>query len=62
MHYGNLIYDDLLPLKSFTDECKENDVPVITSKPLQWFTVDSKEPLPKQYSVAVLPYTGVLPC
>ncbi len=31
MHYGNIIYDDLLPLKYFTDECKENDVPVITS-------------------------------
>jgi L-ascorbate metabolism protein UlaG (beta-lactamase superfamily) len=58
MHYGTPIYTDLLPLKYFTDECKENEVPIVSSKAKDWLRVDSKTPLPKQFSVAVLPWTG----
>jgi L-ascorbate metabolism protein UlaG (beta-lactamase superfamily) len=58
MHYGTPIYTDLLPLKYFTDECKDNDVPIVSAKLKDWFKVDSAAPLPKQFSVAVLHWTG----
>jgi L-ascorbate metabolism protein UlaG (beta-lactamase superfamily) len=58
MHYGTPIYTDLLPLKYFTDECKDNEVPIVSFKLKEWLKVDSKTPAPKQFSVAVLPWTG----
>ncbi len=58
MHYGTPIYTDLLPLKYFTDECKENDVPIVSFKLKEMLKVDSKTPAPRHYSVAVLPWTG----
>jgi L-ascorbate metabolism protein UlaG (beta-lactamase superfamily) len=61
MHYGTVVYDDLLPLKYFTDECKDNDTPVTVFKPNQWLILDSKAALPKQASVAVLHYSGGTP-
>jgi L-ascorbate metabolism protein UlaG (beta-lactamase superfamily) len=61
MHYGTVVYDDLLPLKYFTDECKDNDMPVTVFKPNQYLVIDTKSPPPKQASVAVLHYTGGAP-
>jgi L-ascorbate metabolism protein UlaG (beta-lactamase superfamily) len=58
MHYGTVVYDDLLPLKYFTDECKENDVPIVNFKPKEWLKIDTKAAAPKQASVAVLHYLG----
>jgi L-ascorbate metabolism protein UlaG (beta-lactamase superfamily) len=58
MHYGTPIYQDLLTLKYFTDECKENEVPIVSFKLKEWLKVDSKAPAPKRYSVAVLHWTG----
>ncbi len=61
MHYGTVVYDDLLPLKYFTDECKDNDVPVVTFKPKEWLKIDTRAAAPKQPSVAVLHYLGPTP-
>jgi L-ascorbate metabolism protein UlaG (beta-lactamase superfamily) len=61
MHYSTFVYDDLLPVKYFTDECKENEVPIVTFKPLQWLIIDTKAPLPKKASVALLHYSGGAP-
>jgi L-ascorbate metabolism protein UlaG (beta-lactamase superfamily) len=61
MHYGTVVFDDLLPLKYFTDECKENEVPVVTYKPREWLRIDTKSALPKKASVAVLHYSGGAP-
>lgn len=58
MHYGTVVYDDLLSLKYFTDECKESNVPVDTLKPKEWLTIDTKSAVPKQARVAVLHYLG----
>jgi L-ascorbate metabolism protein UlaG (beta-lactamase superfamily) len=61
MHYGTVVYSDLLPLKYFTDECKENELPVVVYKPREWLKIDTKSPLPKKASVAVLHYSGGAP-
>ena len=58
MHYGTVIYDDVLPLKYFTDECKDNDVPIVYFKPKQWLKIDTRAAAPRQASVAVLHYQG----
>jgi len=58
MHYATPIYNDLLTLKYFTDECKDNDVPIVSLKQHDSLKVDSMTPAPKHYSVAVLPWTG----
>jgi L-ascorbate metabolism protein UlaG (beta-lactamase superfamily) len=58
MHYGTPIYTDLLPLKYFTDECKENEVPIVSFKLKEWLKVDSNTPALKRFSVAVLHWTG----
>ena len=61
MHYGTVVYDDLLPLKYFTDECKDNEVPVVVFKPREWLKIDTGSALPKKASVAVLHYSGGAP-
>jgi L-ascorbate metabolism protein UlaG (beta-lactamase superfamily) len=61
MHYGTVVYDDLLPLKYFTDECKDNEVPIVVFKPRQWLKIDTRAAAPKQASVAVLHYQGPIP-
>ena len=58
MHYGTLVFDDLLPLKWFTDEAKENDVKIETIKDRQWLKIDTKSDAPKKASIAVLSYMG----
>jgi L-ascorbate metabolism protein UlaG (beta-lactamase superfamily) len=57
MHYGTIVYDELLPLKWFTDEVKEDGMPIITLKPKEWLSLDVKNPV-KKPSVAVLSYIG----
>jgi len=54
MHYGTVVYDDLLPLKYFTDEEKEKEVEIKVFKPNEWLTIDTKAAAPKKYSVGVL--------
>jgi len=59
MHYGTLVFDDLLPLKYFTDEAKENDVPVERIKDRQWLTIDTKSAPPKKGpSIALMSFQG----
>ena len=58
MHYGTATYDELLPLKYFLDEAKENEVAVRAFKPKEWLSVDPKSPVPKAASVAYLSYLG----
>jgi L-ascorbate metabolism protein UlaG (beta-lactamase superfamily) len=58
MHYGTVVYDELLPLKYFTDECKENDVPVVYFKEKTFLKIDTRSAAPKKASVAVLDYRG----
>ena len=58
MHYGTVVYDDLLPLKYFTDEAKENDIPIDTLKPREWLKIDTKAAAPKKARVAILSYHG----
>jgi len=53
MHYGTVVYDDLLPLKYFTDE-KFEDTEVKVFKKDEWLVIDPKAPLPK------LPALGIL--
>jgi len=61
MHYGTIVYDDLLPLKYFTDEAKEAEVPVEVYKVGQSLRVDARTPLPAKAPVVVLDYNGPLP-
>jgi L-ascorbate metabolism protein UlaG (beta-lactamase superfamily) len=58
MHYGTVVYDDLLPLKYFTDEVKDDEVPIVNFKPREWLKIDTRAAAPKQASVAVLNYLG----
>ena len=58
MHVGTATYDDLLPVKYFLDEAKENEVAIRGLKPKEWLTIDPKSPLPKAASVAYLSYLG----
>jgi L-ascorbate metabolism protein UlaG (beta-lactamase superfamily) len=72
MHYGTLVYGDLLPPKYFLEEQPEGTVvkrfkPVkapdpkkkkkkkgLEYDPNEWLIVNSKDPLPKRYSVGML--------
>jgi len=58
MHYGTAVFDDLLPLKWFTDEAKENDVAVERIKERQWLKIDTKSEAPKKASIVVMSYLG----
>jgi len=57
MHYGTIVYGDLLPVSYFTDECKEEGVPVTRSKG-GWLKIDTKAEAPKQADVTVMDYNG----
>jgi L-ascorbate metabolism protein UlaG (beta-lactamase superfamily) len=59
MHYGTIIFDELLPLRTFSDECKENDIPIRVFKaPGEILKFDTRAPVPKQPTLAVLNYFG----
>jgi L-ascorbate metabolism protein UlaG (beta-lactamase superfamily) len=58
MHYGTVVYDDLLPLKYFTDEAKDNSTPIDTLKVKEWLKIDTKAAAPKKPRVAILSYVG----
>lgn len=58
MHYGTIVYDDLLPLKYFSDECKDKELTINTLKPKQWLTIDPKAKPPEKPTVEVLSYFG----
>jgi L-ascorbate metabolism protein UlaG (beta-lactamase superfamily) len=53
MHYGTVVYDELLDLKYFTDEQEEGTEIKKFGKD-EWLKIDPKSPLPKKYSVGVL--------
>ena len=57
MHYGTIVYDDLLPLKYFTDEAKDAGVPVQTFKARGWLKIDTAV-APKAADVVVLNFLG----
>jgi L-ascorbate metabolism protein UlaG (beta-lactamase superfamily) len=57
MHYGTIIYNSLLPISYFTDECKENKVPFKKAK-AGFFTIDTKSAVPKQQEVLLMDYNG----
>src|SRR5262245_37880342 len=57
MHYGTIVYGDLLPLSYFTDECKEEKVPITKSKG-GWLKIDTKAPPPKEADVTIMDYNG----
>ncbi|MFO0879263.1 MAG: MBL fold metallo-hydrolase [Gemmataceae bacterium] len=58
MHYGTIVYSDLLPLNYFTDEVKDAGMPMVRLKPMQWLTIDTEAAAPKEPSVAILDYGG----
>src|SRR5262245_43422515 len=58
MHYGTPIFDDVLPAKTFLDECKEDELGVDNLKAREWLKIDTKAAAPKQPRVAVLHYFG----
>jgi L-ascorbate metabolism protein UlaG (beta-lactamase superfamily) len=60
MHYGTIVYSDLLPLNYFLDEAKDAGMPVVKMKPKEWLKIETKEAPPKQPSVAILDYSGPL--
>jgi L-ascorbate metabolism protein UlaG (beta-lactamase superfamily) len=53
MHYGNVVYDDLLDLKYFTDE-QEEGTEIKKFAKGEWLVIDPKSPLPKKYAIGVL--------
>jgi L-ascorbate metabolism protein UlaG (beta-lactamase superfamily) len=53
MHYGTVVYDDLLPLKYFLDEQEEGTV-VKGFKPGDGLSIDPKSPAPKKYQLGIL--------
>ena len=57
MHYGTIVYDDLLPLKYFTDEAKLESIPIETYKARGWLKIDTAV-APKEANVVVLNYLG----
>jgi L-ascorbate metabolism protein UlaG (beta-lactamase superfamily) len=57
MHYGTVVYDDLLPLKYFTDEVEEPWV-IDRRKPKTWLVIDTEKEAPKTPSVVILDYQG----
>lgn len=56
MHYGNIIYDELLPVKTFQDECVDAEIPVQTMKPGEVLKIDSKAAVPAKPTLAILHY------
>ena len=58
MHYGTIVYDDLLPLKYFTDEAKEAGVPVVNVQGRAAGSRSTRRPPPKEADVVVLNYLG----
>jgi L-ascorbate metabolism protein UlaG (beta-lactamase superfamily) len=57
MHYDPGVYDDLLPLKYFLDEQPEGTpVKRVRRGDYQWLQVNAKAPLPKTYTLVVLPW------
>src|SRR5262245_23012554 len=60
MHYGTIVYSDLLPTNYFLDEAKDAGVPILKMKPREWLKIETKEAAPKQASVAILDYQGPL--
>ena len=61
MHYGTIVFSDLLPLNYFTDEVKDAGMPIVKLKPRESLKIDTKAPAPKQPSVAILDYSGAAP-
>jgi len=57
MHYGTIVYDDLLPLKYFTDEAKAESIPILTYKARGWLKIDTAA-TPKAVDLVVLNYLG----
>ena len=57
MHYGTIVYDDLLPIKYFTDEVKEASIPIVNFKPREWLKIDTAV-APKAVDVVVLNFLG----
>jgi L-ascorbate metabolism protein UlaG (beta-lactamase superfamily) len=60
MHYGTVVYSDVLPLTYFLDEAKDAEMPVVKLKAKDWLKIETKEAPPKQPSVAILDYNGPL--
>lgn len=58
MHYGTIVYDDLLPVKTFTDECKENELSIVNFKERTWLRIDTTADAPKKADVCVMSYLG----
>lgn len=56
MHYGNIIYDELLPLKTFQDECKDAEIPAQVMKPGELLKIDTRAAAPAKPTLAVLHY------
>jgi L-ascorbate metabolism protein UlaG (beta-lactamase superfamily) len=53
MHYGTAVYDDLLPLKYFTDE-KPEDMKMKVFKKDEWLVIDPKAAPPEKPTLGVL--------
>jgi L-ascorbate metabolism protein UlaG (beta-lactamase superfamily) len=53
MHYGTYVFDDLLPIKYFTDEQPEGQ-PVKKFKPNEWLSINPKTRPPKTYTLGIL--------
>jgi len=58
MHYGTIIYNSLLPISYFTDECKDRKVPIKKMKANTWLTIDTKAAAPKAQEVILMDYNG----
>lgn len=56
MHYGNIIYDELLPVKTFQDECTDAEIPVQPMKPGEVLKIDTKAAAPAKPALAILHY------
>ncbi len=61
MHYGTIVFSDLLPLNYFTDEAKDSGTPVVKMKARETLKIDTSAAPPKQASVMILDYQGPLP-
>jgi L-ascorbate metabolism protein UlaG (beta-lactamase superfamily) len=61
MHYGTIVYSDLLPISYFMDEVKDASLTVTKHKPKEWLKIDTKAAAPKQATVNVLDYSGAPP-
>ena len=49
-------YDELLPLKTFQDECKDAEIPVQVMKPGELLKIDTQAAVPAKPTMAVLHY------